>query len=52
MFSCKYDTINLLIYIYYAIGFDVDALHCHFIGLDPERVGLKNMEVPQLCELD
>ena len=34
----------------FALGFDVNSLHCHFIGLDPERVGLENIEVPQLCD--
>jgi hypothetical protein len=32
------------------IGFDEDTLDCHFMALDPERVGIDNVEVPQICD--
>jgi hypothetical protein len=32
------------------VGFDEDDLNCHFMALDPERVGLDNIEVPQICD--
>jgi hypothetical protein len=34
----------------FALGFDEDALEFHFMALDPERVGLENIEVPQVCD--
>ena len=40
---------NTLIF-YCAVGFDADSLVCHFMALDPERVGLENIEVPQICD--
>jgi hypothetical protein len=32
------------------LGFDEDTLDCHFMALDPERVGIDNVEVPQICD--
>ena len=32
------------------VGFDEDDLNCHCMALDPERVGLDNIEVPQICD--
>jgi hypothetical protein len=29
---------------------DVDELNAHFMALDPERVGLETIEVPQVCD--
>ena len=34
----------------FALGFDVDTLEVHFMAVDPERVGLENIEVPQVCD--
>ena len=31
-------------------GFDKVTLDCHFMAIDPERVGLKNIEVPVVCD--
>ena len=33
----------------FALGFD-DTLDVHFIALDPERVGLENIEVAEICD--
>jgi hypothetical protein len=45
---------NLLMYcivfMLLLIGFDRTTLDCHFMAIDPERVGLKNIEVPQICD--
>ena len=34
----------------FALGFDSDALQFQFMAIDPERVGLQNIEVPQVCD--
>ena len=34
----------------FALGFDEDSLNVHFMALDPERVGIENIEVPQICD--
>ena len=34
----------------FALGFDVETLDCCFMAVDPERVGLHNIEVPQVCD--
>lgn len=31
-------------------GFDDDTMEFQFIAIDPERVGLENIEVPQVCD--
>lgn len=36
--------------ILYITGFDAETLDIHFMALDPERVGLENIEVPQICD--
>lgn len=34
----------------FALGFDMDEMEFNFFALDPERVGLENIEVPQVCD--
>ena len=34
----------------FALGFDLEDSVFHFMALDPERVGLENIEVPQVCD--
>ena len=31
-------------------GFDDDTIKFQFMDIDPERVGLENIEVPQVCD--